>query len=89
MAEKISNDFILVSLYVDDRTPLEHPVTVRENGQTVKIRTVGDKWSLLQRYKFAANAQPFYVIVTSQGELLSGPYTFDEDVTHFLDFLEF
>lgn len=89
VAEKISNDFILVSLYVDDRTPLEHPVTVRENGQTVKIRTVGDKWSLLQRYKFAANAQPFYVIVTSQGELLSGPYTFDEDVTHFLDFLEF
>ena len=89
VAEKISNDFILVSLYVDDRTPLEHPVRVRENGQTVKIRTVGDKWSLLQRYKFAANAQPFYVIVTSQGELLSGPYTFDEDVTHFLDFLEF
>ena len=85
----ISNDFILVSLYVDDRTALDRPVTVTENGQTVKIRTVGDKWSLLQRYKFAANAQPFYVIVNAQGNLLAGPYTFDQDVRKFKDFLDF
>lgn len=84
----ISNDFILVSLYVDDRTALDRPVTVTENGQTVKIRTVGDKWSLLQRYKFAANAQPFYVIVNAQGNLLAGPYTFDQDVRKFKDFLD-
>lgn len=84
----IKDNFILVSLYVDDRTPLQHPATVTENGQNVKIRTVGDKWSLLQRYKFAANAQPFYVIVDSDGKMLAGPYTFDQDVTHFKDFLK-
>ncbi len=84
----IRNNYILVSLYVDDRTPLDHPATVTENGQNVKIRTVGDKWSLLQRYKFAANAQPFYVIVDSDGKMLAGPYTFDQDVTHFKDFLK-
>ena len=88
VSAKISNDYILVSLYVDDRTALEHPATVTENGQTVKIRTVGDKWSLLQRYKFAANAQPFYVIVNADGDLLAGPYTFDQDVSHFMDFLK-
>ena len=83
----IRNNFILVSLYVDDRTALEHPATVTENGQSVKIRTIGDKWSLLQRYKFAANAQPFYVIVGADGRMLAGPYTFDQDVNHFMDFL--
>ena len=88
VSAKISNDYILVSLYVDDRTALEHPATVTENGQTVKIRTVGDKWSLLQRHKFAANAQPFYVIVNADGNMLAGPYTFDQDVSHFMDFLK-
>ncbi len=83
----IKNDFILVSLYVDDRTALEHPAMVIENGQSVKIRTLGDKWSLLQRYKFAANAQPFYVIVDADGNMLAGPYTFDQDVSHFRNFL--
>lgn len=89
VSEKIEKDFILVSLFVDDKTALDAPVTVLENGQTMKLRTVGDKWSLLQRYKFGANAQPFYVIVDAQGKLLSGPYTFDTEVKHFLEFLNY
>ena len=63
-------------------------VTINENGTKVKIRTVGDKWSLLQRYKFGANAQPFYVIVNSKGQLKAGPYTFDTDAEKFLEFLK-
>ncbi len=87
VARAITDNYILVSLYVDDKTRLERPVTVNENGTDVKIRTVGDKWSLLQRYKFGANAQPFYVIVDSAGRLLKGPYTFDPDPARFLEFL--
>ena len=66
---------------------LKQPVTIDENGTNVKIRTVGDRWSLLQRYKFGANAQPFYVIVDSKGRLLRGPYTFDPDADRFLEFI--
>jgi len=88
VAEKISNDYILVSLFVDDKTPLETPVTITENGTRVKIRTVGDKWSLLQRYKFGANAQPFYVITDSNGNLTSGPYSFNPSPDAFLHFLQ-
>jgi len=83
----IRDRYILVSLFVDDKTPLKNTVTVDENGTKVKIRTVGDKWSLLQRYKFGANAQPFYVIVDSKGQLKAGPYTFDTDAEKFLEFL--
>ena len=87
VARLIRSRFILVSLYVDDKTPLPEPVTIDENGSNVKIRTVGDKWSLLQRHKFGANAQPFYVIVDSKGRLTAGPYTFDPDPDRFLRFL--
>ena len=87
VADKIKKDYILVSLFVDDKTPLEKSWRVTENGTSVKIRTVGDKWSLLQRHKFGANAQPFYVIIDSKGKLLKGPYTFDPDVEHFLKFI--
>ena len=87
--QKIEEDFVLVSLYVDDKTPLEKTIVMEENGKTVKIRTVGDKWSLLERYKFGANAQPFYVILDSEGNLLSGSYTFEPDVDQFLNFLNY
>ena len=87
VAETINRRYILTSLFVDDKTPLNKTVSIDENGTKVKIRTVGDKWSLLQRHKFGANAQPFYVIVDSKGNLLAGPYTFDPDPEHFLDFL--
>ena len=80
-------DFILVSLYVDDKTPLAVPMEVVENGQKRTLKTVGDKWSVLQRYKFGANAQPFYVILDNEGNALTGSYAFDKDVDHFLNFL--
>jgi thiol:disulfide interchange protein DsbD len=87
VADKIKNDYILVSLFVDDKTSLPKRWTVTENGTKVKIRTVGDKWSLLQRHKFGANAQPFYVIIDSKGRLLAGPYTFDPNPDNFLRFI--
>lgn len=87
VSEVIKKKYILVSLFVDDKTQLPKSWKVTENGTKVKIRTVGDKWSLLQRHKFGANAQPFYVIINSKGELLRGPYTFDPDVEHFLKFI--
>lgn len=83
----INKQYILVSLFVDDKTPLRQPVSIVENGTKVKIRTVGDKWSLLQRYKFGANAQPFYVVVDSEGRLIKGPYSFDPDAEKFYRFL--
>ena len=87
VSEIIKQRYILVSLFVDDKTPLKQPVSIVENDTKVKIRTVGDKWSLLQRYKFGANAQPFYVIIDSKGNLLKGPYTFDPNPDHFLKFI--
>ena len=87
VAATIANDYILLSLYVDDRTPLPETVTVTENGQKLKLRNMGDKWSLLQRYKFGANAQPFYVIVNAEGNMLSAPYTFNTDPADFLHYL--
>ena len=87
VSEAIREKYLLVSLFVDDKTPLSKTVTLNENGTNVKIRTIGDKWSLLQRYKFGANAQPFYIIINSKGELLKGPYTFDPDPDHFLKFI--
>lgn len=88
VADKIRKDYILVSLFVDDKTPLPKSWSVTENGNKVKIRTVGDKWSLLQRHKFGANAQPFYVIIDAKGRLIKGPYTFDPDPEKFLKFLD-
>lgn len=87
--QKIEEDFVLVSLYVDDKTPLDRTIVMEEGGKTTKVRTIGDKWSLLERYKFGANAQPFYVILDSEGNLLSGSYTFEPDVDKFLDFLNY
>lgn len=87
VSQAIRERYILVSLFVDDKTPLKQSVSIDENGTKVKIRTIGDKWSLLQRHKFGANAQPFYVITDSKGKLLSGPYTFDPDSDKFYRFL--
>ena len=88
VAGMIRDSFVLVSLFVDDKTPLDSTITVVENGKRVRIRTVGDKWSLLQRYKFGANAQPYYVVVDGKGRLLAGPYTFDDNPARFKAFLE-
>lgn len=84
----LNEDYILISLYVDDRTPLDEVVEVEEQGTTRKLRTVGDKWSYLQRYKFGANAQPFYVPVDNEGNPLNGSYSYDKDVNAYIEFLE-
>lgn len=84
----LRNDYVLISLYVDDKTPLAEPIMVEEQGATKKLRTVGDKWSYLQRHKFGANAQPFYVLVDNNGTPLNGAYTHDTNVDSYLKFLK-
>ena len=84
----IEKDYILVSLYVDDKTPLAEPIRFTENGKDVVLRTVGDKWSYLQRVKFGANAQPFYVLLDNEGHPLNTPRTYDEDINAYVRFLE-
>lgn len=84
----IKDDYILVSLFVDDRTELPEPMTVKENGKTLILKTAGEKWSYLQRHKFGANAQPFYVIIDKDGKPLNHSYAFSEDISKFLTFLK-
>ncbi len=84
----MDDNFVLISLFVDEKTPLPKPETIVENGEERKLRTIGDKWSYLQRYKFGANAQPFYVLVDNEGHPLTGSYSYDEDVPAFKHFLE-
>jgi len=88
VAEMLRNDYVLITLFVDDKTPLQQPVTVVENGTERKLRTVGDKWSYLQRYKFGANAQPFYVPVDNDGSPLAGSYSYNEDIQAYINFLQ-
>ncbi len=84
----LRDDYVLISLYVDDKTPLDEIITVEEQGTTRKLRTVGDKWSYLQRYKFGANAQPFYVPIDNDGNPLNGSYSYDKSVDSYIKFLE-
>ena len=84
----INDDYVLITLYVDDKTPLPQPMRVVENGAERTLRTVGDKWSYLQRTKFGANAQPFYVLVDNEGRPLNHSYSYDEDVQKYVQFLE-
>ena len=89
VADKLTKDFVLISLYVDDKTPLQEPMEVTDaQGNTKKLRTVGAKWSYLQSTKFGANAQPFYVILDSNGKPLSGSRAYDEDVEEYLKWLK-
>jgi len=85
--ELLKKDFVLVSLFVDDKTPLAKPYQVQENGRTRSIETIGDKWSYLQRYKFGANAQPFYVMLDATGKPLNKPFVFDENPANFVSWL--
>ena len=84
----LMKDYVLISLYVDEKAPLPEPIKVEENGQTTTLRTVGDKWSYLQRSKFGANAQPFYVLVDNEGNPLNSSYSYDENVDKFVKFLK-
>ena len=84
----INDDYVLISLYVDDKTPLSAPVKVVENGKERTLRTIGDKWSYLQRVKFGANAQPFYVLLDNEGKPLNKSYAFNESVPDYIAFLK-
>lgn len=88
VADILNNQYVLISLYVDDKTPLEQPIEIEENGQTRTLRTIGDKWSYLQRVKFGANAQPFYVILDNDGHPLAGSRSYDENVQDYITFLQ-
>ena len=88
VAGLMKEKYVLITLYVDEKTPLPEKMTVRENGADVTLRTVGDRWSYLQRSKFGANAQPFYVLLDGDGHPLTGSYSYNEDVAAYLNFLE-
>ena len=88
VSKLLTEDYVLITLYVDDKTKLAEPITVTENGKERTLRTVGDKWSYLQRSKFGANAQPFYVLVDNEGMPLNKSYSYDEDINLYIDFLE-
>lgn len=86
--QKINDNFVLIKLIVDEKKDLPRPILVQENGRTVKLTTYGDRWSYLQRHKFGANSQPYYVVLNNKGELLSGPYSYDESIEKFANFLD-
>lgn len=88
VSDLINNDYVLITLYVDKKTPLTEPVKIIENGTERTLRTVGDKWSYLQRVKFGANAQPFYVLLDNQGKPLNKSYAYNEDIPKYIEFLQ-
>ncbi|MCH5247586.1 MAG: thioredoxin family protein [Muribaculaceae bacterium] len=83
----IKENFVLIKLMVDEKTSLTHSLTLEENGRNVTLETVGDKWSYLQRTKFGANSQPYYVVLDNEGKPLAPPAYYDENVTKFVDWL--
>jgi len=88
VSDLINNDYVLITLYVDNKTLLTEPVKIIENGTERTLRTVGDKWSYLQRVKFGANAQPFYVLLDNQGKPLNKSYAYNKDIPKYIDFLQ-
>ena len=88
VSDIINNDYVLITLYVDNKTPLPSPVKIVENGTERTLRTVGEKWSYLQRVKFGANAQPFYVLIDNEGKPLNKSYSYDEDIPKYIEFLQ-
>lgn len=84
----IKNDYVLITLYVDEKKALSEPIKITENGTERVLKTIGDKWSYLQRSKFGANAQPFYVLIDNQGKPLNKSYAYDEDIAKYVQFLE-
>ena len=84
----LEKDYVLITLMVDDKTKLPHPIEIEEHGKVRKLKTIGDKWSYLQRSKFGANAQPFYILLNDEGKPLGPSYAFNEDVSKYVQFLE-
>ena len=83
----LKENFVHIRLMVDDKTNLAQPITIEHNGKKRTLNTVGDKWSYLQEVKFNSNSQPYYVVLNSKGELMSGPFVYKEDIQGFIDFL--
>ena len=88
VSKMLKDDYVLITLYVDEKAKLPEPIKIMENGKERTLRTVGDKWSYLQRSKFGANAQPFYVLIDNEGNPLNKSYSYDEDVAKYIDFLQ-
>ena len=88
VARRLTDDYVLISLYVDDKTPLPQPIEVEVNGQQRTLRTIGDKWSHLQAMKFGANTQPFYVLLDEEGKPLGPSRSYDEDIQEYTDWLD-
>lgn len=87
--QELNNNFTHIRLMVDDKTDLDSTISIEKDGKVVKkIRTIGDKWSYLQEVKFNANSQPYYVVLNSKGELMSGPFVYKEDIDGFMNFLK-
>lgn len=88
ISQIMNDDYVLITLYVDEKTSLPEPIKITENGKERTLRTIGDKWSYLQRSKFGANAQPFYVLLDNEGKPLNSSYSYDEDIAKYKDFLQ-
>ena len=86
--QMLENDYVLITLMVDDKTKLPQPIEIQENGKTRKLKTIGDKWSYLQRSKFGSNAQPFYILLNDEGQPLGPSYAFNGDVSKYIQFLQ-
>ncbi len=86
--QMLENGYVLITLMVDDKTKLPQPIEIQENGKTRKLKTIGDKWSYLQRSKFGSNAQPFYILLNDEGQPLGPSYAFNEDVSKYIQFLQ-
>ena len=84
----IDDEYVLITLMVDDKTKLPEIIEVEENGRTFKLKTIGDKWSYLQRHKFGSNSQPFYVVLDADGNPMSPSYAFDENPDNYVEFLQ-
>ncbi len=86
--KRVKENFVLIKLMVDDKKKLENKLTVEENGKKIVLETVGEKWSYLQRSKFRANSQPYYIMLDNQGQALSNPAYYDENLTKFVQWLD-
>jgi thiol:disulfide interchange protein DsbD len=84
----IDNDYVLISLYVDDKTKLNESIQINEFGKARELKTIGDKWSYLQRSKFGANAQPYYVLLDNAGTPIAPAYAYKKNIDKYIQFLQ-
>jgi len=83
----LEKDYVLITLMVDDKKKLPEVIEVEENGRKTKLKTIGDKWSYLQRHKFGTNSQPYYVTLDNNGYPIGPSYAYNEEISEYLKFL--